>query len=138
MHSNVKAMRIGQEQMMNNSLLARRPYWWRGTKEYFINSIESASRSGRATLSRDSREIGCKSRIKIHVLHNTCYHNSTKNNKKWKNIAMIKKHTYPHTGKYQPKMIKLCDWSFETKVIIVFDSFFRKPISVHYAGCLNF
>ena len=35
-------------------------------------------------------------------------------------------------GKYQPKMIELCDWAFETKVIIVCDSFFRKPISIVY------
>ena len=29
-------------------------------------------------------------------------------------------------GKYQPKIISLCDWPFETKVIIVFDSLFTK------------
>ena len=29
-------------------------------------------------------------------------------------------------GKYQPKIIRLCDWPFETKVFIVFDSLFRK------------
>ena len=33
-------------------------------------------------------------------------------------------------GKYQSKIIRPCDWNFETKVIIVYDSFFRKPISI--------
>ena len=40
-----------------------------------------------------------------------------------------------HAGKYQPKMIRPCDWTFETKVIIVCDSFFRKPISIVH--CLS-
>ena len=39
-------------------------------------------------------------------------------------------------GKYQPKMIGLCDWTLETRVIIVYDSFFRKPISIVH--CLSF
>ena len=30
-------------------------------------------------------------------------------------------------GKYEPKMIRLCVWPFETKVVIFCDSFFRKP-----------
>ena len=38
-------------------------------------------------------------------------------------------------GKYQPKMIRPCDWPFETKVIIVCDSLFRKPFSIAY--CLS-
>ena len=37
-------------------------------KEYFISSIVGISRSGRATLSSNSREIGCKSNITI-ILH---------------------------------------------------------------------
>ena len=41
----------------------------------------------------------------------------------------------PFRGKYQSKMIGLCDWTFETKVFIACDSFFRKPISVVY--CLS-
>ena len=32
--------------------------------------------------------------------------------------------------KYQPKIIKLCDWPYETKLVIVCDSFFKKPISI--------
>ena len=41
-------------------------------------------------------------------------------------------------GKYQSKMVRLCEWSSETKVIIVCDSFFRKPISiVHFLRCKN-
>ena len=31
---------------------------------------------------------------------------------------------------YQPLMIKLFYWSSKTKVVIVCDSFFRKPISI--------
>ena len=47
----------------NYSWLARRSCWLRGTKEYFIDSSVGTSRSGQVTLSRDAREIGCKSRI---------------------------------------------------------------------------
>ena len=32
--------------------------------------------------------------------------------------------------KCQPKMIWFCDWRFKTKVMIVCDLFFRKPISI--------
>ena len=35
-------------------------------------------------------------------------------------------------GTYQPKMIRPCDWTFQTKVIIVYDSLFRKSISIVY------
>ena len=37
-------------------------------------------------------------------------------------------------GKHQPKMARLCDWTFETKVIIVHESFLRKPVSI---ACLS-
>ena len=33
-------------------------------------------------------------------------------------------------GKYQPKITRLCDWTFKTKDIIVCDPFFRKPIFI--------
>ena len=33
------------------------------------------------------------------------------------------------SGKYQPKIIRPCDLTFETKVVIVYDSPFTKPIS---------
>ena len=38
-------------------------------------------------------------------------------------------------GKYQPEINGLCDWTFKTNVIIVCDSFLRKPISIVY--CLS-
>ena len=40
-------------------------------------------------------------------------------------------------GKYLPKMIRPCDWIFETKVIIVCDSFFRKLFSIVYCPSLS-
>ena len=41
-------------------------------------------------------------------------------------------------GKHQPKMITLSDWTSKTKVIIVYDSFFRKPTcKVHYLSLLH-
>ena len=40
-------------------------------------------------------------------------------------------------GKYQRKMIKLCDhWPYTTKVIIVCNSFFREPFSIFH--CISF
>ena len=33
--------------------------------------------------------------------------------------------------KYQPKIIKLCDWPYETKLVNVCDSVFKKPISIY-------
>ena len=38
-------------------------------------------------------------------------------------------------GKYQPKMIRLSNSTFKTIIIIVYDSFFRKSISIVY--CLS-
>ena len=45
-------------------------------------------------------------------------------------LQMANDASYANLGKCQPKIIMLCDWCFETKVIIVGDSFFRKPISI--------
>ena len=39
-----------------------------------------------------------------------------------------------YRGKHQSKMIRLCGWAFETKVIIVCDSFFRKPMDRLHHG----
>ena len=38
-------------------------------------------------------------------------------------------------GKCQLKIIRLCDWTLETKLIIVGDSLLRKPVAVVY--CLS-
>ena len=38
-------------------------------------------------------------------------------------------------GKYRPKMIRPCDWTFETKVIIVYGSVLKK---IHFYSLLSF
>ena len=39
----------------------------------------------------------------------------------WNNSNNVLLPTLSNSGKYQPKIIRPCDWPFETKVIIVCD-----------------
>ena len=72
--------------------------------------------------------------LNIDVTFSNNNNDNNNNNNNNMNISVINQCSNLR-GKYQPKMIRPCDWTFETKVIIVCDSFFRKPISIVH--CLS-